>query len=273
MPARTWRPEDLEEVRCFRCGMEGERLYSRGLFGVVRCPGCGQVYISPRVRDLGAIYEDPAYFEAGVYGFSRRFNLAMTLQRIWSRARLRLIRETVARQDAPGRRLLEIGCAYGLFLQQAKDAGFDVSGIEYSQTAVQWARRLGLDVQQGEIEGIALAEGSYDVVCFWDVLEHVRDPATFLSAVGRALKENGFVFLACPYFNSLPARVFRSRWWTLRPEQHLWHFTTTTLEMVLADAGFRLVRVIRSPLSGGNLARPDSLVAIAQRSAVANRVP
>jgi hypothetical protein len=59
----------------------------------------------------------------------------------------------------------------------------------------------------------------------------------------------------------LPGRALGSRWWTLKPEQHIWHFTGRTLALVAARAGLVVTDVVRSPLRTANAGRVDSLVA------------
>jgi SAM-dependent methyltransferase len=261
MNGRESPPGRLEEVDCYRCRARGERLYPSGRFAVAKCPSCGQVFISPRLvaEDRGGIYDDPDYFEAGVYGFKKRFSLSLWHQQTWSNGRLKLL------GSGQGRKLLEMGCAYGFFLNVARQHGFQVSGVEISRAAVLWAReKTDLDVRQGTVESVTLPEHEYDVVCFWDVLEHVPDPAFFLATVARALKPGGVVGFSCPDFSSLPARVFRGRWRALKPEQHIWQFTPQTLTRALAEAGLAQVRIIRSLFAPANLGRVDSVVVIAR---------
>jgi len=62
--------------------------------------------------------------------------------------------------------------------------------------------------------------------------------------------------------SSLPARLLGRRYCTLKPEQHIWHFTPRTLHAVAARAGLEVTQVYRSPWGRANLGRLDSLVAV-----------
>jgi SAM-dependent methyltransferase len=118
---------------------------------------------------------------------------------------------------------------------------------------------LGLDVFCGQ-----LADSPPDpaeVICFWDTLEHVPDPLVFLRQVRDRLAPGGVIALSVPYFSSIPARALGVRWWTLKPEQHIWHFTPRTLALVAARAGLVITSVVRSPVRAANAGRLDSLVA------------
>lgn len=258
-PSATWTASDTEPVRCCVCGVAGDPLYQLPPFGVVRCPICELVFVSPRLTSaaLQRLYDEPAYFEGGVYGDQSARSPAMVLQRTWTAGRLA---EVSRHRPAPAR-LLEIGSGYGLFLAAARERGFEVRGVELSRTGVEQARqRLGLDVFCGQLVD-APAEQA-DVVCFWDTLEHVPDPLEFLQQVRLRLAPDGVFALSVPYFSSLPARVLRTKWWTLKPEQHIWHYTPATLRLVAARAGLVITSVITSPLRQANAGRTDSLVAV-----------
>ena len=255
----SWTEADTESVRCCVCSLPGEQLYSLPPFGVVRCPVCALVFVSPRLTSaaLQRLYDEPQYFEGGVYGAQAKWSPAMVLQRSWTAGRL----ARVAALRRPPGRLLEIGSGYGLFLHAARVAGYDVRGVELSHTGSEHARTgLGLEIFCGQLADAPTDPA--DVICFWDTLEHVPDPLAFLLEVRARLSPGGVIALSVPYFSSVPARMLRSRWWTLKPEQHIWHFTPATLRLVAARAGLVLTKMITSPLSRANVGRTDSLVAL-----------
>lgn len=257
-PSSAWSAADTEPVVCCVCGVAGEVVHRRPPFGVVRCPVCCLVFVSPRLTAdaLQRLYDEPAYFDDGVYGNRSRPSPAMLLQRTWTRGRL----AGIVRRSPPPGRLLEVGSGYGLFLAAARDAGYAVRGVELSAAGVRVARdELELDVFAGQLADAAVQPA--DVICFWDTLEHVPDPLAFLREVRSRLAPGGMIALSVPYISSVPARVLGARWWTLKPEQHIWHFTGPTLALVAARAGLVITEIVRSPLRPANAGRLDSLVA------------
>ncbi len=261
----VWTSADTEPVACCVDHVPGEPLYRLDPFGVVRCPVCGLVFVSPRLTSaaLQRLYDAPEYHE-GVYG-GARWSPAMALQQAWTSGRLALAARETPHPPA-GARMLEVGAGHGLFLAAARERGYDVTGVELSVNAAAHARDvLGLTMHSTQLEDAPL-DGRFDVICAWDTLEHVPDPVAFWRAVRERLADDGVVLFSTPYFSSLPARLLRERWWTLKPTEHIWHFTPQTHRTVAAAAGMRVTKVITSPLARANVGRLDSLVGVARRA-------
>lgn len=263
----TWTAADTEQVGCCVCGGSGDPLYDGDPFAVVRCRTCSLVFVSPRLSPeaLQRLYDAPSYFEGGVYGAQSRWSPAMVLQRTWMAGRL----AALTRRRPPPGRLLEIGSGYGLFLERARAAGYHVGGVELSATAAAHATGLGLEVFRGQLAHAP--QDKADVICFWDTLEHVPDPVEFLRQVRRRLAPGGVVALSVPNVASMPARALGARWWTLKPEQHIWHLSPDTLRLLASRAGLVITTVTTSPLRRPNAARTDSLFAIGRAAASRER--
>jgi 2-polyprenyl-3-methyl-5-hydroxy-6-metoxy-1,4-benzoquinol methylase len=105
----------------------------------------------------------------------------------------------------------------------------------------------------------------YDVICAWDTLEHVPDPLADLAAIRARLADDGVFVFSTPSISSAPARLFGTRWWTLKPTEHIWHFSPETHAIALARSGMALVELVRSPLRAANLGRLDSIVGVARK--------
>lgn len=144
-----------------------------------------------------------------------------------------------------GARLLEIGCGKGRFLEAAKEAGFDVRGVEPSERSYAFARaRLGDIVANIGIDDIVKRDGfrgPYGAVVMWHVLEHLKYPERALKAVSGLIDGEGKLLIAVPNFGSLQAVLGKGCWYHLDPPRHLHHFTLQSIEMVLENNGFYLV--------------------------------
>jgi SAM-dependent methyltransferase len=139
-------------------------------------------------------------------------------------------------------RLLDVGCASGLFLLEARQAGWNVTGIEPNESLCKGARenlRGEGDIQCTTLE-MARLEGRFDAITVWDVLEHVPDPQTFLQLCRSWLRSDGCLFLNVPDLDSRIARILGPRWPLLLPE-HVNYFNRGSLCLCADRAALRLV--------------------------------
>jgi SAM-dependent methyltransferase len=144
------------------------------------------------------------------------------------------------RKFRPSGRLLDIGCAYGFLLEEARPF-YDVSGIEIAEDAADFCRRRGLNVLTGVPDEATVARlGAMDVITLLDVIEHLPDPHVTLTLCRRLLKPGGILVLTTGDFASLYARLAGSRWRLMTPPQHLWFFTPESLSRMGRKLGLRL---------------------------------
>ena len=137
--------------------------------------------------------------------------------------------------------MLEVGSYTGMFLKIARERGFDVLGVEPSVWASSYARdKLQVPTVTGSADSIPADTKPFDVVCSWDVLEHVADPMAQLKQINRRLIPGGiYAFSTLDYGNWYP-RLMGERWpWLM--DMHLYYFDQKVLKQMLAAAGFRVV--------------------------------
>jgi len=143
---------------------------------------------------------------------------------------------------APGNcRLLDVGCHIGVFLEIAREQGWEVWGVEPSSWAAKQARDRGLEVSIGTLKEAQFPSNFFDVVTMWDVIEHLTDPLGSLEEVNRILVPGGIICIHTINIESPFARLMGPRWpWLM--EMHLYYFSPQTLSQMLEKAGFRLVQ-------------------------------
>lgn len=110
------------------------------------------------------------------------------------------------RMHQPSGRLLDIGCAYGKFLQvAAEEGGYDLSGCDVSEHAAGIAReRLaphGVHIEQGGVLDDPFPGETFDVVTMFDVIEHVTDLGAAFAAVKGRLKGDGIFAFSVPVYD------------------------------------------------------------------------
>ncbi len=144
---------------------------------------------------------------------------------------------------ARGGTLLDIGCGTGNFLKAARDAGYEVTGTELDRNAARFAKEqvnlkrvLPLTVTEFAAQH---PEEKFDVVTFFEVLEHQAAPLEFVRGVKKCLKSGGQIALSVPN---------RDRWLTGPdvldyPPNHFSRWNTAALKTFLALQGFEVMSV------------------------------
>jgi 2-polyprenyl-3-methyl-5-hydroxy-6-metoxy-1,4-benzoquinol methylase len=235
--AATVSPAEIEEVvPCPLCAgrrvqplLEPHRANWR--YRVVRCPDCGCLYRNPGVlpERLGDLYSGGGYagFLTGHYSDARRDDYRRALDAFG---------DLFAHCD--GRRLLDYGCGVGLFLEVARERGFDACGVDLSPDAVDEARRRGHRAWLGAPEDVPeIAAGGFDVITMWSVLAHLPRPLDDLSRLRRLLALGGVLLVYTVNANSLLLKAYGVRWGGFT-RNHLIFTSPTTLPALLRRAGF-----------------------------------
>ena len=140
--------------------------------------------------------------------------------------------------------LLEIGSAYGFFLDEARRRGWTVRGIEPSPHAARHAREeLGLDIASEPLSQLPVETESVDCIAMWDVIEHLPDPRATVEAAYAWLRPGGVFGLSTGDVSSLTARLHGRDWSLLTPPWHQYYFSRRTMKRLLEDIGFDVARV------------------------------
>ena len=135
-------------------------------------------------------------------------------------------------------KVLEVGASTGLFLSLMKNLDWEVLGVEPSGTSSSEARKRDIPMLNTTFELANLKTSSFDVVILNHVLEHITNPIVALKKARKLLKKEGIIFIDVPNFASLTARIQKTGWKYLLPKEHKWHFTPTSLFLILEKEGF-----------------------------------
>jgi hypothetical protein len=219
---------------CLVCAHEGLQPW---LDDLQKCPACG--FVTARLDqpvDTRGIY-DGRYFTGEEY-LNYRGDEAFLKRNF--RRRLDEIRG----RRSEGR-LLEIGAAYGFFLDLAR-AHFDVVGFEVNREAVRHARELlKLDVRPDDFlqcSETALG-GKVDVTVLWDVIEHLERPDRFLGRIAELSNPGALLCLTTGDIGSRLARCRGRKWRLIHPPSHLHYFDRNTITRLLANHSFEVLDI------------------------------
>jgi SAM-dependent methyltransferase len=138
-------------------------------------------------------------------------------------------------------RLLDVGTGFGFFLAEMKRRGWEVTGVEISPKAMDYARdHLGLTIHRGPLEKVGFPDNHFDAVTGFYVIEHLPNPIVFLKECYRILKPGGLLLLRYPHTtpikNLLHFFGIKNRLYDL--PAHLSDFSPEMIQRCLEGIGF-----------------------------------
>lgn len=233
-------------VACIACGhccnMQDNTRFIIGGFSILGCPAC-KVLFRPVDRDTWdakELYGDD-YYRSDNAALYAEYSSEEHAHRKTGRQRLKKITTMLA---SGRRRLLDVGCAAGFFLDEAKKSGWNVLGVDVSQAMSRFAQEhFGLEVICSDFQRVSLGERQFDAISLWDYIEHSPDPFGDLSKARSLLTKGGVLALTTGDIGSLFARLSGARWHLLAPRYHLTYFTPSTISALLRRAGFSDIRI------------------------------
>ncbi|MCL2806461.1 MAG: class I SAM-dependent methyltransferase [Treponema sp.] len=152
----------------------------------------------------------------------------------------KLEKEIFSRTKEP--RILDIGCATGALLDNLRNKGWHVTGVEISPCAEYAVHTRKLDVKNIPLEANNFPDCSFDVVLASHLIEHLNAPSAFLKETFRILKNNGYCFITTPNISGFQARLFASRWRSAIFD-HLYLFSAASLSGLLRKTGFKIEKI------------------------------
>lgn len=228
-------------MTCRVCGhQETTPRFAKDGVEILRCANCAVEFWLPEASVPVRDFYGRKYFEgASAAGYEDYRGLEPALRRSFAR-RLRTL------GPGDGRRLLDVGAAYGFALDEARRAGFEAFGLEVAgDVAAEAATRANGHIFRANAAALPLRNASCDVVTLWDVLEHLEDPGRALLEAARCLRRGGRLMLTTGDVTSIAARVSGRRWHLYTIPEHLFFFSPQGLRILLAKAGLE-VREMRA---------------------------
>lgn len=226
----------LQSLACPACNRVTVHrlLYAKNHCDILRCQDCGLGRAATTGFDPGSYYTKEYFSGEQPDGYADYLGAEPVLRREFART------VDFIRARKPGGKLLDVGCAYGFFLQEAR-RHFEVAGIELAEDAAAHARRNGLKVLSGVADEGNLAQlGTMDVITLLDVIEHLPSPQETLRLCAGHLNPDGIMVLTTGDFESLYARLAGANWRLMTPPQHLWFFTRASIERLAEVIGLRV---------------------------------
>jgi len=259
-------------MNCPNCGTGTSRMrFQLRTHSIVECSACQLLYNKdyPEPHKLEEMFGADYYLRVQKQAFE--YVTSGRQDPSWGifNAGLRIVEKNVGRGN-----LLDVGCAFGSFLRLAASRGWNVMGVEVSAYSSQYAREtLGFDVYTGDLLHAPLDGRQFDLITFWDVIEHIRDVRGNLVRASELLRPGGFLIITTDNYRGLLSALgnllYRISFASLKyPLERFYipynscYLTRQKLGEMLAEHGFRECHYlgIDYPIQKLNLSHLERLV-------------
>jgi len=209
-------------------------------FSIWECANCTLRFTQdvPDSASIGPYYKSENYISHTntSMGFVNR--LYQIVRKKTLRQKRRLICKTTGKQRGT---LLDVGSGTGAFVNEMKQNGWEVTGLEPDEDA----RRVAKESFHCELKStdvlFSLPENAFDVITLWHVLEHVHDLKNYLHQFKKLLKPDGRLVIAVPNYTSFDASVYRQYWAAYDVPRHLYHFSPLSMKLLVHKNGMRII--------------------------------
>lgn len=246
----------LHYVPCNLCGEKKSELkYKTNKLNrqIVKCSSCGLLYVNPQnAQSLTYDFEENSKRQSRFHEMrdlaSKRFGLSneeiCSQEEDWRILHFANRAERVLKYRNSGR-LLDIGCARGLFLANFLDKkSFDISGIEPRHWICEKAaKRLGNRVFCGTLTEAKLPDAHFDVVTMINLIEHLPSPKDALLEVNRIMKKGALLMVETPDAGGFLTWIMGGRWFHFLESEHNYFFTKATINDLLSQTGFKIISI------------------------------
>lgn len=141
------------------------------------------------------------------------------------------------------KKLLDVGCGTGDFLETAKQNNWQVVGIEPNEKARTIANKK-TNNSVFEIEQLLKIDAhSFDVITLWHVLEHLPNLENQISVFKKLLKPDGVLIIAVPNYKSFDAKHYAEFWAAFDVPRHLWHFNKESLSNLVSKFKMEVIKI------------------------------
>ncbi|WP_319417366.1 methyltransferase domain-containing protein [Marispirochaeta aestuarii] len=205
-----------------------------------RCASCTLVYQQRWIPD-STVYNHAYFFDEYKRQYGKSYLDDFAHIRSMGRERLRNIR--IENSDPS---LLDVGCAYGPFLEAAREAGFRIEGLEPSKEAARWAEEhLGCRVSPMGLEEFVRKnpQKKWDAVTLWYVIEHFPDLESALQQLSGMVKPGGMLALGTPNGAGISARRNLKKFLAASPADHYTILSPKSVKRLLKQKGFRVEKM------------------------------
>ncbi len=203
-------------------------------FVILKCLGCDLLWTPGIDEKVLSDFYSKSYFKSQdhIFGYN---NYIEDEEIICINARYILSEFPEFKNYQP--KILDIGCAHGFLLDEARKLGWQTKGLEFSAEAANYAvNKLNLSVHTGSMMETDFHEDSFDVVTIIGTIEHLSNPVAAICKINKILKPGGYLAITTINTKGL-IRLFE-----LKPPEHIFYFSAKNLSTLLERENFKILK-------------------------------
>jgi 2-polyprenyl-3-methyl-5-hydroxy-6-metoxy-1,4-benzoquinol methylase len=215
-------------------------------YTLVQCSNCGLKFLSqvPDEKEIAKYYQKTYFIKRTERGYNNYFSdkIKNEIERVFKLNLADLgFFKFESRLDSQRRRSLDIGCAAGYFVNFLKDREWNSSGIDISDACVDFAKKSGLDVHQGDYLKLNFSK-KFNLITLWATIEHLHRPDLVLKKVYNDLDSNGMLYISTCRADGLNfMKIYGKAWRFYNFPEHIYFFSHNTVKKLLKISGFEIV--------------------------------
>ena len=238
--------KEIHEGRCIGCGSTKTSFFFKGPdrlqeksadYSLYRCDKCDTKFLFPTPKNnlFPELYPDDYLPHK-----SQKSNHPDWLNQKGVMKQIRTVNRASLRKG----RAIDVGFGSGIFLAALQRDGWVATGIEPKhQTSLKVKMEYGISTITGDIHYPPFPPSSFDLITFWDVLEHLAHPVLTIRNAYKLSKPLGTLIISVPNPASLEAKIFKKYWAGWDIPRHNWIFTLDVLKKILQENNWEVTKI------------------------------
>ena len=199
-----------------------------------------ETFPQPSLEQLPKYYKSDDYISHTDSQRNLFENVYHLVRKVSLKRKLKLINSYSSEE----KKLLDVGCGTGDFLQIAQKNKWVVSGIEPNEKARTIANTKTNNSVFEVSHLLKFKKQSFNVITLWHVLEHLPKLDEHISILRSLLKPEGTLIIAVPNYNSYDAKYYKEFWAGYDVPRHLWHFSQSSVSKLVEKEKMKVVKAL-----------------------------
>jgi len=207
---------------------------------IFECKNCGILFSSFNKKKSQKIYSENYYLSNNRKDGYNDYNGMYKSHKSTFLKRLEFIENNYKKEGL----VFDFGCALGHFCEVAKEKNWIVIGSDLATYAAKYTKnKYDINTFICDITHPPVTNNIADLICLYDLIEHIPHPKKSLLALKNILKNDGILHIVTPDSNSFSAKILGARWFHYKPQEHLFYFNKHNLTNLLRQTGFEVLKV------------------------------